>query len=138
MPSAVLVPVLGYPSVTKAVERLGATFGFGLRWQAGDHRAQISVGPDAAIAIVEGSAPSDSVDHVMVRVPDVVAHRQRAKAAGAEVSDVEQYPYGERQYSATDFSGRHWVFSQTVQDVAPQDWGARVEESGVDSAGLRD
>ena len=124
MPSSVLVPVLGYPSVTEAVERLGTTFGFRLRWQAGEHRAQVAVGPDAAIAIVQGAPPGGSGDHVMVRVQDVVAHRRRAQAAGAEVTDVQEHAYGERQYSATDFSGRRWVFTESVADVAPEDWGA--------------
>jgi hypothetical protein len=129
MPSDVIVPVLGYPSVTEAVHMLGATFGFGLRWQVGEHRAQVSVGPDAAIAIVQGARPQDCGDHVMVRVADVVAHRQRAKAAGAEVTAVQEHAYGERQYSATDFAGRRWVFSESVADVAPEDWGATVPPS---------
>lgn len=128
MPADVLVPVLGYPSVTEAVHRLGKTFGFGLRWQAGEHRAQVSVGPGAAIAIVQGSPPENSGDHVMVRVLDVAAHRLRAQAAGAEVTEVEEHPYGERQYTATDFAGRRWVFTESVADVAPEDWGAAPPE----------
>lgn len=60
----------------------------------------------------------------MVRVDDVDAHRRRATAAGATVSEAADFPYGERQYTATDFSGRTWVFTQTRTDVDPAEWGA--------------
>jgi uncharacterized glyoxalase superfamily protein PhnB len=124
MPADVLVPVLSYPSVGEAVEWLTRAFGFTLRWQVGDHRAQLGVGESAAIAIAVGEA-TQSADHVMVRVEDVDAHRERAESAGAEVGEVGEFPFGERQYTAVDFSGRQWVFTQTVADVDPAVWGAR-------------
>ena len=33
------------------------------------------------------------------------------------------FPYGERQYTALDFSGRAWTFSETIADVDPREWG---------------
>jgi uncharacterized glyoxalase superfamily protein PhnB len=33
------------------------------------------------------------------------------------------FPYGERQYGAEDLAGHHWTFSETLADVAPEDWG---------------
>jgi uncharacterized glyoxalase superfamily protein PhnB len=123
MPSDVLIPVIGYPSVPEAVAWLSDAFGFELRWQVGSHRAQVAVGPTAAIAIVAGEVMRGG-DHVMVRVEDIEAHRARAEAAGASVSDIGEFPYGERQYTATDFAGRTWVFTESVADVAPADWGA--------------
>ena len=33
------------------------------------------------------------------------------------------FPYGERQYTAEDPSGHRWTFSQTLADVAPEEWG---------------
>lgn len=123
MPSDVLIPVIGYPSVPEAVTWLTAAFGFELRWQVATHRAQLAVGPTAAIAIVASEATPGG-DHVMVRVEDIEAHRARAKAAGAGVTDIGAFPYGERQYTATDFAGRTWVFTESVADVAPGDWGA--------------
>ena len=33
------------------------------------------------------------------------------------------YPYGERQYTAADLDGNHWTFSETIADVAPEEWG---------------
>lgn len=57
MPDDVLVPVLAYPSVTEAVAWLTRAFGFTLRWQIEEHRAQLGVGESAAIAITQGSLP---------------------------------------------------------------------------------
>jgi uncharacterized glyoxalase superfamily protein PhnB len=123
MPQDVLIPVLSYPSVTEAVSWLTRVFGFTVRWQIGEHRAQLGVGPTAAIAITQGPVP-DTADHVMVRVDDVDAHRAEALAGGARVSEAADHPYGERQYSATDASGRHWLFTESIDDLAPEDWGA--------------
>lgn len=123
MPDDVLIPVIGYPSVPDAVEWLRLAFGFRLRWIVGTHRAQLSVGDSAAIALVVG-APTPGADHVMVRVESLEIHRDRASEAGAQVSGIGDFPYGERQYSAIDFAGRAWVFTESVADVAPGDWGA--------------
>lgn len=124
MPLDVVIPVVAYPAVSEAVRWLGDAFGFELSWQAGEHRAQLRVGESAAIAITEGRPPAASGDHVMVRVEDLPAHRLRAAAAGATVGDLAEYPFGERQYTAVDFAGRAWVFTETVADVDPTDWGA--------------
>ena len=34
--------------------------------------------------------------------------------------------FGERQYSAQDPAGHHWTFSQTLADVAPEEWGGSL------------
>ncbi len=34
--------------------------------------------------------------------------------------------YGERQYSAEDPAGHQWTFSETIADVAPEDWGGET------------
>ena len=36
------------------------------------------------------------------------------------------YRFGERQYTAEDLAGHRWSFTQSVADVAPGDWGARL------------
>jgi uncharacterized glyoxalase superfamily protein PhnB len=123
MPGEVLIPVLAYRDVGEAIEWLTASFGFGERWRVGDHRAQLAVGPDAAIALIKGNAAQGD-DHVMVRVEDVDEHHASSLARGVEVVAAPAgYPYGERQYTARDFSGRTWVFTQSVADVAPEEWG---------------
>jgi uncharacterized glyoxalase superfamily protein PhnB len=125
MPTDVLVPVLCYPSVSEAVNWLTRAFGFTLRWQVGEHRAQLGVGPSAALAVTRGD-PIPGSDHVMVRVEDIHEHRDRAAAAGADVGEVAEFPFGEQQYTAVDLVGRAWVFTQTVSDVAPEEWGGRT------------
>lgn len=78
-----------------------------------------SMPPDVLVA---------SQDHVMVRVEDVDDHRARALAAGASVSEANDHFYGERQYSAVDPSGRLWLFSQSIADLDPSEWGAATFE----------
>ena len=124
MPRDVLIPVLAYPSVPEAVEWLETAFGFRRRWVVEDHRAQLAVGDDAAIMIVAGPPPPGSTDLVMVRVEDLDAHLARAEEAGARVGLPGEFPHGERQYTARDLAGRAWVFTESVADVAPGDWGA--------------
>jgi uncharacterized glyoxalase superfamily protein PhnB len=126
MPHDVLIPVLGYPSVGEAIHWLTGAFEFVERWRAGEHRAQLAVGPAAAIAIVRSPAGGGARigDHVMVRVEEVDAHHAAARRFGAQIiASPSDYPYGERQYTALDHSGRAWVFTQSIADVAPEDWG---------------
>ena len=121
MPTSPVIPVLAYEDVGEAVAWLCDTFGFTERWRAGSHRAQLAVG-DAAIAVTEGSGSGDA--NVMVRVDDVDAHYARAVEGGAQVSGPPaDHPYGERQYTAIDLAGHTWTFSQSIADVAPEDWG---------------
>jgi uncharacterized glyoxalase superfamily protein PhnB len=122
MPVGAVIPVLAYPDVGEAVEWLCETFGFAERWRAGSHRAQLAIG-DAAVAVTEGGSGSASTN-VMVRIDDVDAHHARAVERGAQVSGPPaDHPYGERQYTAVDLGGHTWTFSQSIADVAPEDWG---------------
>lgn len=60
----------------------------------------------------------------MVRVDDVDEHHASSLSRGVEVvASPADYPYGERQYTARDFSGRSRVFSKSMDDVAPEEWG---------------
>jgi uncharacterized glyoxalase superfamily protein PhnB len=36
-------------------------------------------------------------------------------------------PYAERQYTVEDPGGHRWTFSQTIADVAPEEWGGALE-----------
>jgi PhnB protein len=64
------------------------------------------------------------VDGVHVYLDDVDAHFERARAAGARIlSEVEDTPYGDRQYRAEDLEGHRWMFAQHVRDVPAQEWG---------------
>jgi uncharacterized glyoxalase superfamily protein PhnB len=130
MPSGDVIPELPYPNLEAAVAWLCAAFGFRERLRIANHRAQISVGSGSVVAVQ--AAPSGHCS-VMVRVADVDAHYSAACAFGAHVSGPPTtYPYGERQYSAVDLVGHRWVFSQSVKDVDPADWGGQLV-SGPDA-----
>jgi uncharacterized glyoxalase superfamily protein PhnB len=61
---------------------------------------------------------------VIVRVEDVHAHCERARAHGARIlMEPVDFEYGERQYTAEDPAGHQWTFSETLADVAPEEWG---------------
>lgn len=127
IPRATVIPELAYRDVAEAVVWLCDTFGFTLRVRIANHRAQLNVG-DGAIVVMELSsaqtAPIARTHSVMVRVDDVDAHHQRSLAKGARVlGPPTTYPYGERQYGVEDLGGHHWHFTQSVADVAPEEWG---------------
>jgi len=124
MPESPIIPVLAYDSVSEAVQWLCRAFGFTLRWRIGEHRAQLAVDATSAIAIVQGRSAAATADHVMIRVADVGSHRERALAAGVLVGPLGDHVFGERQYAAVDHAGRTWVFTETIADVDPQEWGA--------------
>jgi uncharacterized glyoxalase superfamily protein PhnB len=66
----------------------------------------------------------EATHSVMVRVEDASAHCDRARANGARIlQEPRDFEYGERQYSAEDPWGHHWTFSETLADVAPEEWG---------------
>ena len=130
IPVAAVIPVLSYPDVRAAVQWLASAFGFVERVRIGDdHRAQLSFG-DGALIVADtsgdrGAADDGAVTHaVMVRVDDVDALRDRAAQHGARiVTEPTDFAYGERQCSVRDPWGHRWTLSQTIADVAPEDWG---------------
>jgi uncharacterized glyoxalase superfamily protein PhnB len=131
IPSAPVVPILVYPDVRAAVAWLTEAFGFSERVRIGeDHRSQMNTGNGGAVIIgdVHGDRQppraGESTHQVMVRVDDVYAHCERARAHGAKITmEPRDFEYGERQYHVEDPAGHHWTFSQTVADVAPEKWG---------------
>jgi len=129
MPSCTIIPVLFYDDVDKAVTWLCTTFGFTERWRAGNHRAQLSFGEGAiAISCKQAASPGDTLQHkscsIMVRIENVDSHYENARQHAAEIiNPPENFFYGERQYSAVDIGGYTWTFSQSVADLAPEDWG---------------
>ena len=62
-----------------------------------------------------------------VLVDDVDAHCERAKAAGAEITEEPaDQEYGDRRYGARDPEGHEWFFGKQITKVAPEEWGADV------------
>ena len=69
-----------------------------------------------------GDANTQSI-HIGV-TEDIHAHCERARAHGARIAmEPTDFEYGERQYAAEDPAGHHWTFSETLADVAPEEWG---------------
>ena len=57
---------------------------------------------------------------------DGLYERIRSKG-GTLISEPATHAFGERQFSAEDFAGHHWTFSQSVADVAAEEWGGISE-----------
>jgi uncharacterized glyoxalase superfamily protein PhnB len=133
VPDATVIPVLVYPDVRQAVAWLSAAFAFTERVRIGEnHRSQLRFGGGALIvADVRGDRrpprQGEATHSVMVRVEDARAHCERARAHGARIlMEPTDFEYGERQYSAEDPFGHQWTFTQTLNDVAPEDWGGET------------
>jgi uncharacterized glyoxalase superfamily protein PhnB len=135
-PPVTVVPVLTYPDVRAAVDWLGTAFGFVERVRIGEsHRSQLSIGPDGAVIVTDDGAdrqpPQEgAVTHLLkVRVPDVDAAFERARAAGARVVEPPtDREYGEREATVADLAGHRWQFTQTLRDVAPEEFGCTTVE----------
>jgi uncharacterized glyoxalase superfamily protein PhnB len=133
IPRSTVVPVLIYPDVREAVAWLSEAFGFAERVQIGeDHRSQMRVG-DGAVIIGDvrrdrlPPRPGEVTHSVLVRVEDAHVHCERARAHGARIlEEPRDFEYGERQYAAEDFAGHQWTFSETLADIAPEEWGGKL------------
>jgi uncharacterized glyoxalase superfamily protein PhnB len=137
VPPATVVPILVYPDVRAAVAWLGGAFGFRERVRIGEsHRAQLSIGADGAVIVgdVRGEQlPPESgrVTHLIrVRVDRLEIHCARAVDFGAGLLDgpVDR-EYGERDYTVEDLGGHRWNFSESIRDVAPEEFGCETVEA---------
>jgi uncharacterized glyoxalase superfamily protein PhnB len=126
--------VLVYPDVRAAVDWLTAAFGFAERTRIGEsHRAQMSIGADGAMIVADVAGErqpprADVVTHeIKVRVEDVAAQFERARAAGAKVLEPPvDREYGERECTIEDLAGHRWQFTETLRDVAPEEYGCQT------------
>ena len=131
IPGTTVIPVLVYPDVRAAVSWLTEAFGFVERMRIGeDHRSQMRIGTDGAMIVAdvrrEQQPPrAGMVTHIIkVRVADVDAQFDRARSHGARVlQEPTEFEYGERECTVEDLAGHRWQFTQTLRDVAPEDWG---------------
>lgn len=112
------------------MEYLQRSFGFELRRSeiggAGRTHNELLLGDDGLVMLGQagegfssprtlGSFPPSMI-HVYVE--EVEALHTRAKDTGAEVTDLELSPAGDRRFTATDPEGQLWVFAQRVADPA--------------------
>jgi uncharacterized glyoxalase superfamily protein PhnB len=120
-------PYLLYQDADRAVEYLVTAFGFRERrvttGAAGRGHHELVLGDDGLVMLGQmgpdfrsvRSLGIDPPSMVHVYVADVVALHRRAKAAGAEVTELEMSPAGDRRFTATDPEGQLWVFAQRVE-----------------------
>jgi uncharacterized glyoxalase superfamily protein PhnB len=133
MPACAVIPELVYEDVPAAIEWLTDHFGFVERWRVGDHRAQLSFeGSTIVVTEPRTSKALAGRQSLMVRIDDVEAHHARARERGVEILEPPRdFSYGERQYTVADLGGHHWTFSESIADVAPEDWGGTSNRTDI-------
>jgi uncharacterized glyoxalase superfamily protein PhnB len=119
-------PYLLYEDVQAAVDYLQRTFGFELRRSevgaAGRSHNELVLGEDGLVMLGQAgdgfSSPRTlavfppSMTHVYV--DDVESVHDRAEKAGAEITELELSPAGDRRFTATDPEGQVWVFAERI------------------------
>jgi uncharacterized glyoxalase superfamily protein PhnB len=140
IPPVTVIPVLVYPDVRAAVAWLADAFGFVEHTRIGDsHRAQLGIGEDGAVIVAEAHGeqqppqPGVVTSTLKVRVEDVSAAFERACSAGARtVEPPTDRQYGERECTLEDLAGHRWQLTETIADVAPEDYGCTTVEPWPD------
>jgi uncharacterized glyoxalase superfamily protein PhnB len=135
------LPYLFYENPGAAIDWLIRAFGFVERF-----RLQL---PNGALAHAEVSAglgvvmignvgprnamrPSTVRSSVYVFVPDVDAHCQRAREAGARIVEPPaDQPFGDRSYLVLDLEGHEWYFAQHVRDVSVEQLQSMLATAGA-------
>ena len=130
-----IIPYLAYADAPAAVEFLCKAYGFeaGVQMEMGDGvlgHAELHLGANVvflstAFAEMGHASPKDLAavhGQVMIYVDDVDAHYEHARAAGAEIAEeiADQF-YGDRNYRTVDPEGHHWIFTQHIRDVSPEE-----------------
>ncbi len=147
---ASVYPHIRYESPVAAIAWLSRAFGFRERVRMASPDGTFITSkvetPGGGLIMVAGSSP-DFTEWVRQRVPnlrqpqekpwpnlshsttvtvtDVKAHYLQAQAAGATIlMPPTDHPWGLRSYAAIDLEGHQWEFSQILQIVEPEVWGA--------------
>lgn len=130
-----IIPYLAYADAPAAVEFLCKAYGFeaGMQMEMGEGvlgHAELHLGDNVvflstAFAEMGHASPKDLAGvhaQVMIYVDDVDAHYAHARAAGARIAEelADQF-YGDRNYRTVDPEGHHWIFTQHVRDVSPEE-----------------
>ena len=129
IPNAAVIPELSYTDVLAAAKWLCDHFGFQERLRIADHRVQLIASEGAVIVTQRDPLAGDvgSSHSVMVRLANIDEHYRKTVSKGVRIlHPIKSYPYGERQYTAQDFEGHVWTFSQTLDDVDPASWGGTL------------
>ena len=135
--SPTVTPYLLYEDCDAALDFLARAFGFreDLRYTGPDgyvSHAEMRIGDDGVIYMGDPGGDYRNparvgarTQIVCVNVDDVDAVFERARAAGAEITEEPaDQEYGERRFMARDPEGHAWSVSQVIREVEPADWGA--------------
>jgi uncharacterized glyoxalase superfamily protein PhnB len=144
-----VIPMIAYEDAAAAIDWLAKAFGFRerLRYTEDDGRvthAELEL--DGGVIMLATPTPDYAspkrlretsdlarksadnpfvVDGLMIDVEDVDALFARAKEAGATIlSEPADVDVGVRHCRIEDPEGHRWMFSQTIAQVAPEEWGA--------------
>jgi uncharacterized glyoxalase superfamily protein PhnB len=140
VPVDTVLPHITYRDVATASRWLIATFGFAEHFRYGPadapSGAQMHLG-DAWVMLNSAGADQKTpaelgygTQCLTVFVPDVDAHFEKTKSAGAAiVEELHETIYGERQYGVRDLDGHLWLFASHACDVNPSEWGATITGS---------
>ena len=124
MPDCSIIPVLTYQNIDSAINWLCDTLGFIERWRVGQHRAQLRFGNSVVVVTSSNQKGDTNKYSLLVRIENMAEHFEHTKLKGATILQAPQiFPYGEKQYSIQDPEGHIWTFSESVQDLVPEDWG---------------
>jgi predicted enzyme related to lactoylglutathione lyase len=134
-PPGPVVPMLAYDNVDKAIEWLSEAFGFTERLRTPPepdgniHHAQLTIGAGAVILVGQRNSSLGLAQKARLFVPvnHVNTHLERATKHGAKIVNAPRdCEFGERQYTVEDPVGHQWTFSQSLANVEPENWGAKV------------
>jgi uncharacterized glyoxalase superfamily protein PhnB len=113
-------PYLIYADAEAAIEHLTSAFGFAVRRRetgaAGRLHAELVIEGDGLVMLGQGGdgfTGQRSMVHVYVSAVDAL--HTRATNAGADVTELEESPAGDRRFTAQDPEGQLWVFAQRVR-----------------------
>lgn len=122
-----ITPYLAYADAPAAIEFLCSAFGFEEQYRLPmpDGRlghAEIALEGHVVMlasayqemGFVSPKALPAVHSQVWVRVDDVDAHYQQAKAAGATIAAAPKNQHGQRMYRAMDPEGHRWIFSGSL------------------------
>jgi uncharacterized glyoxalase superfamily protein PhnB len=122
----IVTPYLLYEDGEAAIQFVSSAFGFReverTTGGAGGLHAELEVSPEGG-RVYLGQPPGDfrnpsevgATAQVYVLVAAVDAHYDRAKAAGAEITEEpNDLPFGHRRYACVDPQGHEWAFAQVI------------------------
>jgi len=80
---------------------------------------------DGCFTIAEGKIAPNNSHIVQARIEDAEDHCARARQNGAIIlTEPKDQHSGERQYNAEDFYDHRWQFTETIADIASEEWSA--------------